>query len=110
MTRGKALSIGLLIMAVKFWWNYLTGLGVSNSNLADLRDRFGLFKSDPELDDAWKRVETDYNNRGLSHNLTNWGITWMAVHRPLSFKFVTSLMIPALAVGFIIGVLFGVLI
>jgi hypothetical protein len=110
MTRGKALSIGLLIMAGKFWWNYLTGKGVSTSNHADLIDRFGLYKSDPELDDAWKRVETDYNQRGLSHNLTNWGITWTAVHRPLSFKFICSLMIPSLVLGIVIGALFGVLI
>ncbi len=97
-------------MSVKFLWNYLSGKGVSASNHADLRDRFGLYKSDPELDDAWNRVETDYNKRGLSHNLTNWGITWVAVHRPLSFKFLTWLPWPAGLVGLLIGVLIGVLI
>ena len=110
MTRGKALFLAILIMAGKFWWNYLTGQGVSTSNHAELRDRFGLYKDDPELVDAWNRVETNSNNRGLSHNLTNWGITWTAVHRPLSFKFLPSLMIPSLLVGFFIGAIFGVLI
>lgn len=97
----KALHLifGVFVCAVKFPWNFLTGLGVSQSNLRDMRNGFGLLN--PELDDEWQRIYTNNNGRGYLHNVTTLPIDWAVANRPLSIKFLCFLVF-ALTVGLVI--------
>ncbi len=82
-----ALLIGALICALKFPGNFLFGWGASESNRAEMWSRFGLYTADEGLVDAWRRLKTNSNGRGFSHNATNLAIEWVVANRPLSIKF-----------------------